>query len=88
VTTAPTATDAVAAPAAAAANPLTELLAGALQALADAGEVDRACRIAGHACAALRHDDAAGWRRFNVLLHRLTRPRQRAFSSEAGTGSR
>lgn len=56
------------------ANPLTELLAAAVQALAEAGEVDRACRIAGHACAALRHDDPAGWRRFNVLLHRLTRP--------------
>lgn len=56
-----------------AANPLTELLVGALQALADAGEVERACRIAGHACAALRHDDAVGWRRFNALLHRLAR---------------
>lgn len=58
-----------------AANPLTEPLIRALQALADAGEVDQACRIGGHACAALRHDDAAGWRRFNALLHRLARPR-------------
>lgn len=56
-------------------NSLTELLMSALQALADAGEGERACRIAGHACAVLRHDDHAGWRRFNALLHRLTRVR-------------
>jgi hypothetical protein len=73
---APAAADSATTPAVAAANPLTELLVSALQALAEAGELDRACRLAGHACAALRHDDPAGWRRFNALLHRLlARPR-------------
>lgn len=49
------------------------LLLDALQKLADAGEVDAACRIAGKACAALRKSDAKSERRFNALLHRLTR---------------
>lgn len=49
------------------------LLLDALQQLADAGEVDAACRIAGRACAVLRRSDAKGERRFNALLHRLTR---------------
>jgi hypothetical protein len=75
VTPVPKGATATTAPAATTANPLTGLLVDALQALAETGEVDRACRIAGHACAALRHDDPAGWHRFNVLLHRLTRPR-------------
>jgi hypothetical protein len=48
------------------------LLLEALQKLADAGEVDAACRIAGRACAVLRRSDAKGERRFNALLHRLT----------------
>ncbi|WP_298253072.1 hypothetical protein [Bradyrhizobium sp.] len=50
-----------------------ELLLEALQRLADASEVDTACRIAGRACAVLRRSDAKGERRFNALLHRLTR---------------
>lgn len=49
------------------------LLLEALQRLADAGEVDTACRIAGRACAVLRRSDAKGERRFNALLHRLAR---------------
>ena len=49
------------------------LLLEALQRLADASEVDAACRIAGRACAVLRRSDAKGERRFNALLHRLTR---------------
>jgi hypothetical protein len=49
------------------------LLLEALQRLADAGEVDAACRIAGKACVVMRHSDAKSERRFNALLHRLTR---------------
>lgn len=61
--------------AAASANVLTEILVDALRALAAAGENDAACRLAGQACARLRHDDPSGWQRFNALLHRLTKPR-------------
>ena len=49
------------------------LLLDALRRLADVGEVDAACRIAGKACVALRRTDPRGERRFNALLHRLTR---------------
>ena len=51
---------------------LPSLLEDALRQLADAGEVDAACRLAGRAHAALRQDNPAAARRFNVLLHRLT----------------
>ncbi len=53
---------------------LGDLLLAALQALAAAGQTETACRLAGQACAALRRRDPAQWRRFNALLHRLTRP--------------
>ncbi len=49
------------------------LLLDALRKLADAGEVDAACRVAGRACAVLRRSDPKGERRFNALLHRLAR---------------
>ncbi|MCS3727350.1 hypothetical protein [Bradyrhizobium betae] len=49
------------------------LLLDALQKLADAGEVDAACRIAGKACAILRRGAPKDERRFNALLHRLVR---------------
>jgi hypothetical protein len=49
------------------------LLLDALRRLADVGEVDAACRIAGRACVVLRRSDPRGERRFNALLHRLTR---------------
>lgn len=52
---------------------LTDLLLSSLEALAAAGQADAACRFAGQACAALRKDDPSGWRRFNALLHRLSR---------------
>jgi len=52
---------------------LIVLLLDAVQKLADAGEVDAACRIAGRACVVLRPSDAKSERRFNALLHRLTR---------------
>ena len=51
---------------------LAGLLLAALKALADAGHGDAACRLAGRACVALRHDYPAEARRFDVLLHRLT----------------
>ncbi len=49
------------------------LLLDALQRLADAGEVDAACRIAGKACVILRPVVPKDERRFNALLHRLVR---------------
>lgn len=49
------------------------LLLDAVQKLADAGDVDAASRIAGRACVVLRSSDARNERRFNALLHRLTR---------------
>lgn len=63
-----TRTDAESDPAIAA---LSAILLDGLRALAEAGEADTACRLAGRACAALRQKDGAQWRRFNVLLHRL-----------------
>lgn len=47
------------------------VLLDSLRALADAGEVDAACRLAGRACVALRRSRPAQARRFDVLLHRL-----------------
>jgi hypothetical protein len=52
---------------------LTDILLTSLRALAEAGEVDAACRLAGQACVVLRASDPVGARRFDVLLHRLTR---------------
>lgn len=52
---------------------LAGILLKSLEALAAAGEADAACRLAGHACAALRTTDADAWNKFNVLLHRLAR---------------
>jgi hypothetical protein len=49
------------------------LLLNALQKLADTGEVDAACRIAGKACVLLRQTSPGAEQRFNALLHRLTR---------------
>jgi hypothetical protein len=52
---------------------LIDILLSSLEALAAAGQADAACRLAGKACAALRGRDPAGWRRFNVFLHRMTK---------------
>ncbi|MCS3725333.1 hypothetical protein [Bradyrhizobium betae] len=49
------------------------LLLETLQQLADAGEPDAACRIAGKACKILRSTAPKDERRFNALLHRLVR---------------
>lgn len=51
---------------------LSEILLASITALAGAGEVERACRLAGQACVALRNTDPAHARRFDALLHRLT----------------
>ncbi len=51
---------------------LAALLEEALRRLADAGEVEPACRLAGRAYTVLRRDDPAAARRFDILLHRLT----------------
>ena len=48
------------------------LLLDALQKLADTGEVDAACRIAGKACVVLRQTSPEAEHRFNGLLHRRT----------------
>jgi hypothetical protein len=52
---------------------LPDLLLASLEALAAAGQADTACRLAGHACAVLRESDPRGWRKFNALLHRLSK---------------
>ena len=52
---------------------LIDILLSSLEALAAAGQADAACRLAGKACAALRGRDPAGWQRFNVFLHRMTK---------------
>jgi hypothetical protein len=49
---------------------LGDILVRSLEELAAAGRVDAACRLAGLACAATRHDDIRSWKRFNALLHR------------------
>jgi hypothetical protein len=49
-----------------------EILLASITALAAAGEVETACRLAGQACVALRGTDPAAASRFNALLHRLT----------------
>ncbi len=51
---------------------IVEILIDSITALAAAGEVERACRLAGQACVALRGSDPAASRRIDVLLHRLT----------------
>lgn len=50
---------------------LVELLVASLRQLADAGDIEGACRLAGHACAATRLTDPKAQHRFNALLHRL-----------------
>jgi hypothetical protein len=47
------------------------ILLASLEALAVAGQVEMACRLAGRACVALRHSDRKGEHLFNALLHRI-----------------
>lgn len=56
----------------AASTKIPDILLESLRALAGAGEVEAACRLAGRACMALRGPDPGAARRFDVLLHRLT----------------
>lgn len=49
-----------------------DLLLESLKQMADGGDVEAACRLAGRACVRLRHGHPAQARRFDVLLHRLT----------------
>jgi len=51
---------------------LSEILLASITALAGAGEVEAACRLAGQACVALRCSEPDAARRFDALLHRLT----------------
>lgn len=50
---------------------LDDILLASLAALAAAGEVEEACRLAGRACAFHRNRDVPAWNRFNGLLHWL-----------------
>ncbi|MGN6534372.1 MAG: hypothetical protein ACTHKQ_01405 [Mesorhizobium sp.] len=52
---------------------LADILVASLDALARSGQADAACREAGRACAVLRGANPAQWRKFNALLHRLSR---------------
>ncbi len=52
---------------------LNDILLASLTALASAGEVEAACRLAGQACAVFRRSDRKAWARYNALLHRLSR---------------
>lgn len=54
-------------------NPAADILLESLAALAAGGDVERACRLAGRAYMALRQAEPSTARRFDVLLHRLTR---------------
>jgi hypothetical protein len=51
---------------------LCDILLASLKALAEAGEPETACKLAGSACATLRKDEPEQWGRFNKLLHRLS----------------
>lgn len=51
---------------------LCDILLASLKALAEAGEPETACKLAGSACAALRKGEPEQWSRFNKLLHRLS----------------
>ena len=54
-------------------NPMADILLESVAALAACGEVDKACRLAGRAYVALRRSEPWTARRFDVLLHRLSR---------------
>lgn len=51
---------------------LSEILLASITALAGAGEVEAACRLAGQACVVLRCSEPGAAGRFDALLHRLT----------------
>ncbi|HEX7005996.1 MAG TPA: hypothetical protein VF274_02575 [Alphaproteobacteria bacterium] len=51
--------------------PVSDVLLASLAALADAGQADAACRLAGRAYVLLRRPQPDVARRFDALLHRL-----------------
>lgn len=51
---------------------IVNILVSSINALAQAGEVETACRLAGQACVALRQADLKAARQFDVMLHRMT----------------
>ncbi|HLS82531.1 MAG TPA: hypothetical protein VK025_14120 [Steroidobacter sp.] len=51
---------------------VAEILRSTVNALAAAGEVEKACRLAGQAYVALKDVEPAAARQFDALLHRLT----------------
>jgi hypothetical protein len=51
--------------------PLVDILLASLTALAMAGRIETACRLAGQACAASRTSSPAAWQAFNAFLHRF-----------------
>lgn len=67
-------------------GPVNDILVESLVALAQAGDTEAACKLAGRACAVYRHKDIPAWNRFNGLLHRLSRtaPGAPAMESRAG----
>ena len=65
---------------------LCDILLAGLRALADDGDADLACRLAGRACAVLRRSDGVQWHRFNVLLHRLIPKTGPVGTGSVGTG--
>ena len=52
---------------------LAAILLDSLGELAKRGDVEGACRLAGRACAKLRHKEPQIARRFDVFLHRQTK---------------
>lgn len=64
---------------------LERLLVEALVALDAAGETEMACRLAGRACMAVKDGDERAYRRFDALLHGLTKDRPDP-GSGAGAG--
>jgi hypothetical protein len=67
-------------------GPVNDILIESLVALAAAGEIEAACKLAGHACAVYRHKDIPAWNRFNGLLHRLARKAPSTASPESRAG--
>lgn len=64
---------------------ITEVLIAALRALGDAGDPERANRLAGQAWAALRREEPDAARRINGLMHRLARQEARLTTREEPT---
>ena len=65
---------------------LVRLLDRALRELGDAGETERACRLAAEAFAALERNDPELAERFTGTLHHLTYALPRSLQTAIGTG--